>query len=180
MKARKRWIVISGGPSVGKTTLIKWLRSLGHTVIDEAGTKVINRGEFNPAVDRHGFQLECLREQEDTEGQFDKGALTFLDRGKLDGPAYYLNDGLAIPELFRSVDVSHYLVVFLLEPLPTFERDGIRPDFEDLGFTIRLTPLLEQVYRDAGVEVIRVPAMPVPQRVAFVQSEVTKLWMPAA
>lgn len=170
-----KWVVISGGPSVGKTTLIERLRREGHTILGEIGTRVINDGVHHPARDRDAFQTEVLRRQLEEEVALRRDVLTFCDRGLLDGAAYYLNDGLAVPEQFSALDVSHYRVVFLLEPLDDFERDGIRPDFEDRDFSMRITPLLETCYRDAGVQVVRVPAMSVSQRIAFIQTKVDEL-----
>lgn len=175
MKRATKWCIISGGPSVGKTTLIKRLRREGHRIIEEVGTRVIAGGVFHPARDRHAFQTEVLRMQLEEEATSQPDEVTWGDRGLLDGAAYYLNDGLPVPERFASLDVSHYLVVFLLEPLETFEKDGIRPDFENLEFTLRITPLLEQVYRQAGVLVVRVPAMGVEERLAFMKTKVDEL-----
>jgi predicted ATPase len=175
MKPTARWAIISGGPSVGKTTVILRLRHKGFPIIEEVGTRVIKGGVFHPARDRHAFQAEVLRRQLEEESTFQTDVLTWGDRGLLDGAAYYLNDGLAVPEQFLLLDVSHYLVVFLLEPLTEFERDGIRPAFEDLEFTHRITPLLEQVYRERGVLVVRVQAMSIEQRIAFIESKVDEL-----
>lgn len=177
MRKAARWCIISGGPSVGKTTLIRRLRSRGHAILEEVGTRVIEGGVFHPARDRHAFQTEVLRRQLEEESTLSRDVLTFCDRGLLDGAAYYLNDGLLVPGQFLSLDVSHYLTVFLLEPLEEFERDGIRPEFEDLEFTRRITPLLEQCYRDAGVNVVRVPAFGVEQRIAFIDSKVGELFL---
>ena len=56
-------VVITGGPSVGKTTIITGLAQLGFTVVEEFATKIIKEGELLPWVDRVGFQTEVLRRQ---------------------------------------------------------------------------------------------------------------------
>jgi predicted ATPase len=167
--------IVSGGPSVGKTTLTRALRREGLPVIIEAGTSVIEEGVYHPAKDRHSFQMAVLERQLQLETKRKRGRVNWCDRGLLDGPAYYLNDGMPVPAEFDHVDVSHYLVCFLLEPLATFERDGIRPQFEDLEFTRRITPLLEQCYLQRGIQVVRVPDMPVVDRIAFIQAECSRL-----
>jgi hypothetical protein len=84
-------------------------------------------------------------------------------------------DGLSVPDRFESVDVSHYLVCFLLERLGKFVHDGVRPQFESLQFTQQITPLLESWYAKKGVRVIRVPAMSADDRVSFIEAECEKI-----
>lgn len=169
MSEPSEYVVITGGPCVGKTTLIKALRQNGHKVMPEVGTIVIRRGLEHPARNRHAFQASVLQRQLKMEARH-AGETRFLDRGLLDGAAYYQIDALPVPADFDALDVSHYRVCFVLEPLGMFEHDGIRPQFEDLEFTERLTPLLENCYSERGIRTIRVPAMTVDERVKFVEN----------
>src|SRR3990167_1820435 len=94
-------VVITGGPSVGKTTLIKALRRKGLPVAVEVGSVVIRHGLYHPAKDRRAFQSAVLQRQLQVERRLPRNRRHFLDRGLLDGVAYYLIDGLAVPdELF--------------------------------------------------------------------------------
>ena len=51
--------VITGGPSVGKTTIIAMLAELGYPVLQEFATQVIKEGEFLPWVEQSFKQKYC-------------------------------------------------------------------------------------------------------------------------
>ncbi|MBC7999004.1 MAG: ATP-binding protein [Leptolyngbya sp.] len=159
----KNCVVLTGGPSVGKTTLLLELRRRGHPVIREVGTIILRSGLHHPSRDILEFQQAIFQRQIMVEGRLKNreecNRCIFLDRGIPDNVAYLTNAGLEVPDDFVSADVGHYLVCFLLEPLSFFERNGIRPDFEGLDFTEKITPLLATAYSKRGVMVINVPAM---------------------
>jgi len=66
-------------------------------------------------------------------------------------------------------------LTLVLEHVETFEHNGVRPAFEDLAFTKQITPLIEEFYQLRGVKTVRVPAMPVGARLAFIQTTVNSL-----
>ena len=167
-------VVITGGPSVGKTTIITGLAQLGFTVLEEFATKILKEGELLPWVDRVGFQTEVLRRQLFAEESLKcTEEIVFLDRGLFDGEAYYIKDKLPTPEIFSTLDASKYTVAFLIEPLDSFEQNDIRR--ENIEFTNEITTILEECYSGRGVKVIRVPAMPAEPRVEFVLMQVRDL-----
>ncbi|MBX9690049.1 MAG: ATP-binding protein, partial [Candidatus Obscuribacterales bacterium] len=49
-------IVITGGPSVGKSTLLNELRKNGFAVVSEQATEVIKEGKILPWENRDLFQ----------------------------------------------------------------------------------------------------------------------------
>ncbi len=167
-------IVITGGPSVGKTTIVSLLQGMGFPVIHEKATEIIKEGKFLPWVDRARFQAEVLRRQIAAEAEFEgaPGPL-FLDRGLFDGEAYYIYDRLKIPEAFAKLDAAHYSLAFLIEELPFFDVTEVRR--ENLEFTREITRVLEYCYASRGVNVIRVPAMPPDDRAQFVLDHVRAL-----
>jgi len=166
--------VITGGPSVGKTTIVTMLGELGYPVVQEFATAIIKEGEFLPWVDRAAFQAEVLRRQVAAEQALeDSFEPTFLDRGLFDGEAYYIYDKIEIPEAFSKLDASQYTVAFLVEELPFFEVNHVRR--ENLSFTKEISVILENCYTSRNVEVIRVPAMNPQERIEFVVSEIKRL-----
>jgi predicted ATPase len=159
--------VITGGPSVGKTTIITLLRERGYTVITEQATQIIKEGEVLPWVDRDAFQKEVLRRQLAVEApHVNSNEPIFLDRGLFDGEAYYISDGLEIPPSFRTLTSARYSMALLIEELPFFDNNGVR--FEDLEFTRKITPIIERCYTSRRVPVARVPALPPDERVDYV------------
>ncbi len=166
--------VITGGPSVGKTTIVTMLGELGFPVVQEFATAIIKEGEFLPWVDRAKFQAEVLRRQVAAELALEDSAEpTFLDRGLFDGEAYYIYDKIEIPTAFSKLDASKYTVAFLVEELPFFEVNHVRR--ENLSFTKEISVILENCYTSRDVEVIRVPAMSPQERIDFVVSEIKRL-----
>ena len=160
-------IVVTGGPSVGKTTI------RGYKVVKEVATQLIKEGKFAPWIDLHKFQMEILRQQLNIESsllEFDK--ITFLDRGAFDGEAYYIADGRQVPQAFYSIDQSQYDMAFLVEPLPFFDTNEVRR--EDLEFTKKISPLIESCYTSRKIKVVHVPALNPDERVDFILDEVNK------
>ncbi|MCC7527065.1 MAG: ATP-binding protein [Candidatus Melainabacteria bacterium] len=166
-------IVITGGPSVGKTTIVTGVAGRGFPIVHEFATEIIKEGVLLPWVDRCSFQNEVLRRQCFAEKQLSglEGPV-FLDRGLFDGEAYYIYDKLEIPEIFSQLDSSQYSLAFLVELLPFFDKTDVRR--ENLEFTREISVVLENCYTSRGVEVVRVPAMAPTERVDFVIAEVLK------
>jgi predicted ATPase len=167
--------VITGGPSVGKTTIVNGLGQLGYRIVNEIATQIIKEGRILPWVDRQKFQAEVLKRQQSAEASildFDQAVI--LDRGLFDGEAYYLHDKLPVPSAFGNLDASQYDIAFLIEPLSFFEANEIRQN-ESLKFTKEISVILEHCYASRNVRVIRVPAMPAVERIEFVKNQVDTL-----
>ncbi|MBA3994689.1 MAG: hypothetical protein C0469_14320 [Cyanobacteria bacterium DS2.3.42] len=166
-------IVITGGPSVGKTTIVSGVAERGFPIVHEFATEIIKEGVYLPWVDRCSFQNEVLRRQCAAEKELDHvDGPVFLDRGLFDGEAYYIYDKLEIPGRFSQLDASKYALAFLVELLPFFDKNDVRR--ENLEFTREISVILENCYTSRGVEVVRVPAMSPTERIDFVIAEVRK------
>jgi predicted ATPase len=162
-------IVITGGPSVGKTTLISLLCELGYMVVQEQATEIIREGVFLPWVDRTAFQAEVLHRQLACESALpDNDEPVFLDRGLFDGEAYYIHDKLPVPQCYFDLDASKYTLALLIEELGTFDKNEIRR--ENIEFTRAITSILEECYQSHQVKVVRIPALSPQERVELVIS----------
>jgi predicted ATPase len=163
--------VITGGPSVGKTTIVNGLANRGFRVVHEIATQVITEGKILPWEDRRKFQAEVLRRQQSAEASildFDKPVI--LDRGLFDGEAYYVVDKMPVPQAFDSLDASQYALAFLVEPLDFFDENDVRR--ENLEFTREISVVLRHCYASRNVKVVHVPAMPPTERINFVHAQV--------
>lgn len=164
-------IVITGGPSVGKSTLLQELRTSGFRVVPEQATEIIKEGKILPWENRDLFQREVLKRQIEAEAPYRNSRETvFVDRGIFDGEAYYQCDGITPPPVFKELSAMQYSKVLLLEPLGVFVQDGIR--FENMEFTVRITEVLHYVYSKRGLEVIRIPAATVASRMQIALSSI--------
>lgn len=165
--------VVTGGPSVGKTTIISLLEQRGFRVVPEQATQIIKEGEFLPWVDRDRFQREVLRRQLEVEAPYvDSADIVFLDRALYDGEAYYINDGMVPPSDFNQLDPARYEMAFLVEELSSFDNNGVR--WENQEFTRKITPIFEHCYASRNIPVRRIPALSPLARLELVLDSVAK------
>lgn len=173
-KEDRMFIVLTGGPSAGKSTLLKMIADLGYPVIEEQATVVIKEGKIRPKEDKDIFQKEVFRRQLAAEERWlSEPGLVFLDRGAYDGEAYYREAELTAPAMFSELDASRYAMCFVVDALPVFEENGIR--FEDADFSKRITPMLEWTYRSRGVRCERVAVATRLERLQFILEQVEKV-----
>ncbi len=174
---KNNWYVFTGGPSCGKTTLITEFERFGYPTVPEAARAVIDEGlALGKTVeemreDERGFQDAILRQKIALEASLEPRTITFLDRGIHDTQAYMDLQGLPMESwALEAIRTAKYRKVFWLEPLANFERDYAR--IETVDEVAALNGLLFEVYANAGMEPIRVPAVGVPDRVQFILDHV--------
>jgi predicted ATPase len=169
-------IVITGGPSCGKTTLIKAMEEKGYRVMHELAREIIKELKLEKKINKSNvmqLQEEHFKRQTANEKEFDKSnEVIFLDRGILDGHAYCTFYFGAVPERFMKPEVRRYDLVFVLDPLPYID-DDVRSETHEQAMKIH--DLLIKVYEEYGYEVIRVPDFGIEKRVEFVLDKVNKL-----
>jgi predicted ATPase len=158
--------VLTGGPAVGKTTLIEHLADRGHATIRESARDVIEEqkhlgSDKLPWIDRPGFQRLVLATQLAREDAA-AGKVAFLDRGIPDGIAY-LKEGSyePMPELLEHAQ-GRYRLVFLLDPTGNYQKDSVR--YEEADIAIKIHQLIEETYKELGYEFVRIPAASVEER----------------
>ena len=165
------WVVITGAPCSGKTSVIRALENMGYPVVHEAARALIDTGLAQGKslteikADILGFESMILQRKIEAERRLPIDKTVFLDRAIPDSIAYYrfehLSDGVPLEESRR----FRYRNVFLFERL-RFETDDVRS--EDEPSAARIESLIETAYANLGYDLIRVPVMPVPKRTALV------------
>jgi len=172
--------VLTGGPSVGKTSVIEELAARGYPVVRETARDVIEEqraldSEILPWRDKPAFQRRVLRVQLEREASI-SGSPAFLDRGVPDGIAYLLLDDLPVfPALLESAR-GRYTGVFLLGPAVPYRKDAVR--FEDEETAQRIHDLVAQTYAELGYAVATVPPRPVAERATMVL-DLVENWPPS-
>lgn len=187
------WWVITGGPSTGKSALIKNLATRGYKTIQEAARDVIDSGRDKGWTieqirdDEVEFQLRVLGRKEQLEEETPEKQLTFWDRG-LDGDSLaYLALAKRPPGYPTSIYDSpptvvlrrRYKGIFLLDQLPDYVSDYART--EDSAKGAQIHRLIGFGYGLIGYEPIRVPVFPgneavsVNQRAQFIIDQVRKV-----
>ncbi len=173
--------VITGGPGVGKTTLIKELQATGYLVVEEDARKIIQQqmlkdGEALPWKNKTLYAELMLEAsvssyQAIKEKQVSKPV--FFDRGILDAICYMNMENILITSAMKAMALIHPYApkVFILPPWEEiYQTDKERKQtWEEAVFTFKR---MKETYLGYGYEVIEVPKAAVGLRRAFIEKEI--------
>ncbi len=166
--------VITGGPGIGKTTVIEILASRGHKVVPEAARMIMEEEKMKgsdalPWINLQSFQ-ELVAERQLKLEEMDTEAVTFHDRGIVDGYGYSILGKVKPPEIIEKLGRGRYEKVFVLDPLPFYENDTSRWEDKDEGLKIHLAII--DAYKHSGYKPVSVPVLPPEERVNFILSHI--------
>jgi predicted ATPase len=178
-----RFVVITGGPGSGKTSVVDHLASLGYATVPESGIQIIEelnreRGVAGQVAWRQGHPAEFTRLvfdrlvalEEACEAARD--ALVFCDRGRPDTLAYAADTGVVLGEDYLSlIHQQRYLEVYLLDTLSRFPERSATGRTSDRARSVRLHDLLDVAYRSLGYRPVPVPELSIEERARFVLSD---------
>lgn len=172
MLQSRNWYVITGGPSSGKSTVIRLLKDQGYTTTHEVARHYIDLQRINGrSVDevranQRQFQHKILNLQIDLERRLNPQEMIFLDRGLPDELAYYKYFNLALDEkLVEYLKTATYKKIFVMDLLP-LDKDYART--EDVAAQQALHQLIIESYKDRPEPIVMVPVLPPKERVAFI------------
>jgi predicted ATPase len=180
-----RFIVLTGGPGSGKTTLIEALRRLGLATAPEAGRAIIGEqvaigGPALPWLDQRLFfevilawEMRSYRAAEQTAGP------VFFDRGVPDAAGGWAMLGADVPAHVRAAIAAfrYAPLVFLAPPWPEIYT-GDTERKQDFAEAQRTYGAMRTAYRDAGYALAELPKAPVPARLRFVLETVATRLLP--
>lgn len=177
----KEIIVLVGGPSSGKTTLIEALKANGFICYPEISREVIREAQ-EQGIEQLFLEKPLLFSELLLEGrkkQFqaavnEKTATVFLDRGIPDILAYMHYIGDSYPAFFDDACQNHkYTKIFMLPPWKEiYISDAER--YETYDQAVLIHQHLEETYRSYGYDLIEIPKDTVINRVAFVLEQISK------
>jgi predicted ATPase len=178
-----RFVVATGGPGSGKTTLIDALEAAGFARTVEAGRAIIHAevaagGTALPWADREAFAERMLEHEARTYAAARDSAPTrngpvFFDRGVPDVIGYRRLVGLPVPVVLDQAArrLRYHRRVFLAPPWPEiFHADAERK--QDFVEAVRTFEAMRAVYGEYGYAVVELPRASVAERVAFVLQEI--------
>lgn len=163
-------IVLTGGPSVGKSTVVEILSFRGYQVVPEAARMVIEeesvkRTDTVPWENLQKFQERVLEKQLELESAA-VGEIVFLDRGIIDGIAYCEIGKVSTPKEIFELGKGRYDKIFLLESVGVYTRDGVRSRGVEDQQALHIA--IEEAYKSFGYELTKVPPLPPEERADFI------------
>jgi len=172
---KTNWHVITGAPCAGKTAVILELEYRGYAVVHEVARAYIDaeigkgRDMRQIKTDLPAFEGHILKTKARIESGLDPDAVVFLDRAVPDSIAYCQLAGLDPAEPIKSSSVFCYRQILLFERI-RFKTDAVRS--EDDRIAASLDRLLEAAYCKLGYRPVRVPLMPIDERVDFIMKRI--------
>jgi predicted ATPase len=172
--SQTNWYIITGGPSSGKTKVIEHLAFLGHEIRPEAARIYIDnelsKGRTLGQIrdNAKAFQEEVLDMKLLSEDEAPADSLIFLDRGMPDGLVYSRHYGADVTRVLQACHRRRYQKIFLLDTPLKYEVDYART--EDPVEARAIHEDIAKVYAEFNYEVIRIPLIPIAERVRMILS----------
>lgn len=173
--------IITGGPGVGKTTILKHLEKLGEAVVYEAATDIIKQetaeGKVAPWTDpRFEETIIALQEKRQMEAALTKAKRVFFDRTPIDTLTYRLmSKNKVTKELTNAVgnimrERFYHETVFFIESLNFYKNDEVRHETQKEALEIQNK--LKETYTLLGFKIISIPSDSVEERVKKMLSHI--------
>ena len=168
-------IVLIGGPSSGKSTLINELIKKGHTCFPEISREIIKEAQ-KEGIDQLFLENPMLfselllegRKKQFIDAQKHPSNIVFIDRGLPDVVAYMDFIGDSYPEIFTEACVNYkYSNVFILPPWEEiYTSDEER--YETFEQALEIHNHLVKTYENFGYQITEVPKDTVENRADFI------------
>lgn len=172
---KKNFYIITGGPGVGKTTLINDLLKRGYNCVPEVAREIIKdqvatNGNALPWGDTKEYSRQMLSYSiRDFESFAQSDDLYFFDRGIPDTLGYErLMNFEFDTKLLNVVNEYRYnKTVFILPPWKEiYETDSERK--QDFKIAVETYHIMKKTYKDMHYDTIEVPLLPVEKRSAYI------------
>lgn len=179
MIQKNNFYVITGGPGVGKTTLLDELQRRGYKCIPEVAREIIryqveNEGDALPWKDAKKYSgLMLSHSARDFLDLSVSDKLIFFDRGIPDTYGYeILMEFDENPQLEHALREYRYnTTVFILPPWKEiYHTDNERK--QDFEIAVQTYYAIKRAYESIGYTAIDVPKLPVGERADFLLSKI--------
>jgi predicted ATPase len=176
--AETKWHVITGAPCSGKTTLLNLLAEKGFRTVPETARlyyeRELAKGRTLDEINADKLVIETGIEelQRSLESGLQTSEIAFLDRALPDSLTFRRLGRLNSNEILADCFQFRYASVFMLNRLPFLRNEKLGP--EDEVSAAFVDEWLPRDYGALGYPVVRVPAIPPQERLAFVLENLTR------
>lgn len=177
---KKEIVVLLGGPSSGKTTLIKSLQKKGFTCYPEISRTIIKKAQ-DEGIDQLFLENPILfselllkgRVQQFEEAVLEKTNIVFIDRGIPDVVAYLNLMGTEYPaDFITHCENLKYTTAFMLPPWEEIHITD-QERYEDFEQAVAIHHNLKKTYEGFGYHLIDVPKDSVSNRTDFILKNIS-------
>ncbi len=172
-KINKR-VVLAGGPSTGKTSIINKLKSKNFCCFDEAAREILDKFKLkglefknNP----HEISKEIFIKRDIDYNKANllkcKKNIVFYDRGIHEITAY-LNSINMSSDYWNNLPKKYiYDLIFIFNPWEEiYTKDENR--IENFSDAKKISPFIHRVYEESGINLIEVPNIGINERINFI------------
>jgi predicted ATPase len=164
--------VLAGGPCSGKTTLLKALAQAGYTTRPETAQTWLEEAapseRESTRMDPISWQRRVFHADVEMTIEVPPGDLVFCDTSCVENLIFGERAGLIFgPNIQAWLRRYRYRRIFFCEPLATYEPTIIRQESQAVALSI--SGQILKRYQDLGYDIVRVPALSVEDRVAWVE-----------
>lgn len=176
------YVVFTGGPGAGKTTVLNLLKQEGMNVIEESGRKIIKAqletgGHALPWKDRQRYSQ--LMADDSSEAYKNASAclgVTLFDCGIPDTLGYCNLEGIPVSHsLIHACHEFRYNETVFLFPFwnEIYSNDAERK--QDRKTAEATTAMMENVYSSLGYRIVKVPLFPPQARAAWIKESIKRI-----
>lgn len=180
-KIKKTFYILTGGPGVGKTTLLNELNQQGYQTVPEEAREIIRaetaaRTDALPWKNKTHYAQRMLQASLTTYDQLrtahNQGAV-FFDRGILDAVCYMKMEKIPLPNhlMQRIRQSTYHTTAFVLPPWKEIYTtdDERKQSWEEAVYTFEK---IKETYLDFGYCLVEVPKASIAERLKFIIEKV--------
>lgn len=170
----KQKIVLAGGPSTGKSSVIDFLKSKGYPCLDESFRELLDKERENETGVNFGntpleFSYSIYKSRYAQYEIGDKYPISFFDRSLIDVLAYLDMEHISYPlEWQKAIETKKYHPTVFYFPMwkDIYTMDEHRTETWEQA--LKVDKAIRKKYIYEGYELIEVPLMTVEKRTDFI------------
>lgn len=176
LEANKKF-VLTGGPGVGKITVLSVLEKWGYPCIQEVYGLLYAQAKEQDSLTAFfanpvNLYARILQEQITLEQALPKIGCAFLDRSTIDIAAFARYFKVPLAAQFLQEIARQYATIFFLDPLPESLYVQCHERKETYKESLYVHDLIKEVYMHCGYQIVVVPFDTIENRTEYILSYV--------